>query len=260
MKTPATLRSPPDNSIEDASPKAGSPQGKPLTLYEIPVSPARQALADHLKSIAGLRAPADRAADIVESSLKQLATANQQLTAAEQRLASINTEHAATIRRAVVAGEAIDPTTPGDVVPAEAAVENARRFVASVSAALGDCTADHARAVALLNDATTMTDQFALAVMLEEHAFALQRRELLRKAFVAAETSVSALYQAVSEHGRDLPVDAPRRTAWLKAATDMGEAWGKLLRAEPMPKEIMAKAARWSGMLARLASDAMATE
>lgn len=219
------------------------------------LSPARAALADISRDIMRANAEVERAAVPVVRLKDQLLAATAQQQVAEAALAAIDEQHAAAIQEAAKSGAKINLTKPPTSEKAEAAVESARRVVASVRTALTACEAEAGAARVSLRDTTAKADQFVLGVIVEEIAVALDRLSRARTEYVAAEAEVFALIELPGEHGRSLPFEAPNKTAWLLACTAAKEAYGKSLRPESTPAEVTSALARWRQALGRLALD-----
>jgi hypothetical protein len=229
-------------------------------IFDFPLSPGRQALHDHLGSVATARAAADHAAVPVGRLRDRLQTANDELAAAEAALATIDTGRAAAMRAAAETGGEIEILDGPARGKAAAAVEAARRAVAALQSALDNCTADEATARRTVHYLTATTDAYLLAVITEEFSAALEDYAAVRDELVVAETKVCALCELFGEHGRGLhAAGLDRGIDWLRAGERARLAWNGTPAPETKPAAVTSVFARWRVVLAQLANDATAT-
>lgn len=228
------------------------------TTFDIPLSPAKQMLDEHLKAVAAARAAHDAAAVPSNRLREELRLATEQLAAAEARVATLSAEQTSALCDAAKAGTAITLDRSNDLIAAENAVAMERRAVASLSAALNKSLDD----LSNIGDPRALnsrTDELVLAVMIEAHAVALEERALLRDEFVAAEAKVLGLAEAMGARGRSLHQGGSARgIEWLRASTAAATNYGKQQNGDWSPRDVAAAAARWTGVCARLFSDATA--
>lgn len=221
------------------------------------LSPARRVLAEHLAAVAQAQSDLGRASHPVERLREQVCVAGEQLADAEADLAAIDARHAAAIRDQAKNGATIELGKPSASAKAEAAVEAAQRTCNAVRAALADCEADANAASKVLRAKQAQTDALILAVMEEEFATALARRNAAGAAFVVAEAELWAIRELFGARGRGLEADT-EKTAWLRA--------GERARSVRIPvmeatlAEIQAATDRWLAALTRMsAGDATAS-
>jgi hypothetical protein len=225
------------------------------------LTPARQKLSEQIDAVAHARSELDRAGRPVERLREQLSVASQQLEAAEIALAEIDARHAAGIKEQAKeeGGEVITLTKPPGSAKAEAAIENARRTCNAVRAALAECEREQNDRQADLGAATAELDALVLAVIVEEHQHALEKRRSALEAFLVADASAKSLTEIFGRIGRapGLRVE-DHKIAWLQAA----RAARQRLSAEPIgeitPDDIEIALRRWRDVVGRLQTDATA--
>jgi chromosome segregation ATPase len=179
----------------------GPPRLRSETVFPA-LSPARQALADHLEHLAKLAAEVERKSKPVARLREQLSAAHVDLQNAEHVLADIDAAHSAAIAKA--AREDCCSEQPVESSDAEAAVSRARRNVNSIRMALEEVSQDQIQANANLEAAKTRFDQLALDILVEEFSTRLPQWALQRDKFHLAEIDMLGLLQALGEHGRAL--------------------------------------------------------
>jgi chromosome segregation ATPase len=229
------------------------------------LSPARQALADHLRlvarsaladhsqNIAKALAEVVRAEAPVTQLQEKLSQAEDQLRRAEGELAGIDQQHADALRDAAQHGGEINLTKLPASAKAEAAVDVARRVVASVKTALAACHADLDKARSALRDVTAASDTLVLAVMGEENAAAMRRWEAARDAFNDAENDRLALREAIGAHASELQRRVPGQgTVWFRTLETINGAWLALPAPQATPAAQRAAVARWAETIKRL--------
>jgi len=229
-------------------------------LFELPLSPAQQALDEHLKRVAAAKAAHDRTAQPIVRLREELGLANARLVAAEARVATLAAEQTSALCEAAKAGTAITLKASKDITAAEAVVATDRRAVASFTAAVNETSADTAEHVMDLQALAPRTDELVLAVLIEAHAAALEQRAALREEFVAAEAKVLGLAEAMAARGRSLHQGGSARGIdWLRASTAATNSYGKQQNGEWLPRQVAAAVARWTEVCTRLFSDATAS-
>jgi hypothetical protein len=181
--------------------RMGPPRLRSETVFPA-LSPARQALADHLEHLAKLAAEVERKSKPVARLREQLSAAHVDLQNAEHVLADIDAAHSAAIAKA--AREDCCSEQPVESSDAEAAVSRARRNVNSIRMALEEVSQDQIQANANLEAAKTRFDQLALDILVEEFSTRLPQWALQRDKFHLAEIDMLGLLQALGEHGRAL--------------------------------------------------------
>jgi hypothetical protein len=248
------------NGHADTSPVTRMPRARSETVSPA-LSPARQALAQHLEHLSKLAAEANRKAAPVDRIRQQLSAAHVELQNAELILANIDKAHAAAIAKA--AREDCCSEQPVESSDAEAAVERARRNCNSVRMAMEEVNRDLVQANANLTAADTHFDQLALAILVEEHEAHLLIWAKARDAYHLAEINLIGLLAALGERGRTLESSAPGAgLVWLRQLEKMQPPWHHLDHGHVErggPREVSAASGRWSAVLHRLKSDPGAT-
>jgi hypothetical protein len=223
------------------------------------LSPARRALADHQAHFVELQAAADRAAKPADRLREQLTQAMVDLQKAEADLAAIDAQHAEAIAQAARAGTV--SVEPPNSAEAEAAVANARRNVNILRQALDEVAQDQIKANAKLEAAKAEFDRLVLAVLVSEHALALDKVFGLRDQYHTAEAILRGLHECIGEHGRALEAEVPGSGIfWLQQLEKLVGPWRiPQGHVEMGPREVNAAASRWAAVLHRLKSDPGAT-
>lgn len=223
------------------------------------LSPARQALHDHVNAIAVARADAEHAAIPASRLRERLRIANDQFDVAKAALDAIDASRATSMRAAAEAGDEIITVEGASRSKAEAAVAAAQRASVALRSALDSSDAEGQQARVALRDLTGYTDGFLLNVILEEFYGALEDRAAALDEFIAVETKVGALRELLGERGRGLhATGSARGIEWLRAGDKATAAWGETPRAEVTPRGVMSALACWRVALAQLSSDATA--
>ena len=230
------------------------------TIFDIPLSPAEQALDEHLKALAAAQAAHDEAAVPSNRLREELQLAAARLAAAEARVATLGAEQTSALREAAKAGTAIALDRSRDLIAAENAVATERRAVASLTTALNESSDDLTKYVSDLGTLGARTDELVLAVAIEAHATALEDRASLRDEFVAAEAKVLGLAEAMAARGRSLHQGGSARgIEWLRASTAAATNYGKQQNGDWSPRDVATAAVRWAAVFTRLSSDATAS-
>lgn len=193
------------------------------------LSPARRALARHQERISALRSEVDRKAKPVTRLQKQLEEAKAAISDKHDQVTAI-----------------VEAARSGSVIPAS---KQDHPDIAAIEAALVECSRDLAAASAELSVANNDLDDYLIAVLQEEHAAVLERRETARKAFVEVDADAVALTTLFSEIGR-APINHDIR--WLRAGENASAAVFEQKRAEPPYSMITAAKQNWASLLAAL--------
>jgi hypothetical protein len=235
----------------------------PLTRMGPPraLSPARQALADHIAHLGLLAANLERLSKPVKWCQAQVQKAQAKLAEAEAALAQIDADHS---RRIVEAAKRDSCSAePLESVEAENRVAHARRNCHSVKMALDEVSQDQIQANANLEAAGARFDQLALAILVEEHEAHLLIWAKARDAYHLAEIDLIGLLAALGQRGRDLEASAPGAgLVWLRQLENMQPPWHHLDHGQVErggPREVSAASGRWSAVLHALRSDPNAT-
>jgi hypothetical protein len=245
----------------DTTARSGPPRPRTAEAASPALSPARQALADHLGNLEKLAAEVARKAKPVDRLREQLAAAQVDLANSELVLNNIDAAHSAAIAEAArVGGCSAEPVESAD---AEAAVARSRRHVNSIRQALEEVNADQIKANQNLESAKASFDQIALDILVEEFNIRLPQWALQRDKFHLAEIDMLGLLQALGQQGRDLEAaTAGSGLVWLRKLETLQPPWHHLEAGHVErggPREVSAASSRWSAVLHRLKTDPGAT-
>ena len=230
------------------------------------LSPARQALAQHIEQLEKLAADLETKQKPCRWLQEKLSAATAELGRAEAALAAVDAAHAAALAQAArSAGAAtpapVSPPSAGAGGAEEAAVHRARRDCNSVSMALNEVRQDEARAAAAFEQAKARGAELELQVFVELHHELLKIWADAHEKEVVAEQRLLSLHEAVGEHGRALEAKTPGSgLVWLRALEKMRTPPpGAAPARELTPRDIMNGAAQYASMVERLKTDAGAT-
>jgi hypothetical protein len=166
-----------------------------------PLSPARTALAAHLKTMHQLSGAVDHTLIPVRHAESKLKDAQTTLQQVEARQSQAETAAAAAIVEAVRKGEEAPPATTPDT-NIQAAILQARSACNAYQFALVELRADQARTVAAFEQAKTRGEALLLDVLVEEHHKLVEAWARARDEHYTKETRLLGLHQAIGGHGR----------------------------------------------------------
>jgi hypothetical protein len=221
------------------------------------LSPARQALADHIAIVGRARTKSDNAAAANRRLREQLTTASDDHDATSAKIAEHEQQHAEALAAAAQDGTAAPTAKPYITEKLTKQAEAAQASKASLSAALRLSEPVHNEAQRTLHQLTAKTDGLTLAVSVEMIDELTEGREQLRRDYLEAEALLQAASAAIFERANNLPANATdQRQAWRQAGEATAVRYGKLTRAETTPAAVQQSIARWIGNFTQLAATA----